>query len=194
MSILSKLTQRHTVKHKSKKATGRQREQLNVEIDPALNEAIGDLAKLFFTNKWVIAEHIAQIGVTHLKRISQSVKTVQILREHLANSHATAHYLDADEGVLLRLGELELPTWKLTWYAQKVRTAGFRLELAFRECKRTGNFEVYDVRKREFLLAVSQLADLLTGHPVANERVTREYAYQPDEPSESEAQKNEAVP
>jgi hypothetical protein len=37
MSILSKLTQRHTVKHKNKKATGRQREQLNVEIDPALN-------------------------------------------------------------------------------------------------------------------------------------------------------------
>ena len=188
MNIWSKFTKRDKVEHKNKKATGRQREQLNIEIDPALKEAIGDLAKLFFTNQWVIVEHIAQIGVAHLKRIAGNVTKVQILREHLANSHAAAHYLAADEGVLLRLGELELPTWKLTWYAQKVKTAGFRLELALGECKRTGNFEVYDLRKREFLLAVSEFADLLTGRRVTNERATREHVYQPAEPNESGAQ------
>jgi len=137
--------------------TERGRVQFNLEVDAALKNEIGDLAKLYFAPQYAVTEHIMQIGICQLKRIAGDETKTQILREHLSRDHVLASELGNEE-LLLKLGEAEVKTLLLERHHKRLIGAYRMLESAVRAYRRTGNFElVPTLRKRFTLVAMDRL-------------------------------------
>ena len=149
----------------------RKRVQFNLDVEPFLKNVIGELAKLYFAPHYAVTEHIMQIGISHLVRIAGDEAKVQVLREHLSRDHVLASEL-GNEGLVLRLGELEIKTLLVQRYHEELINAYRILESAVRAYRRTGDGELMTTSRKRFLgVAIDLVECLVEGRP-AGENTT----------------------
>ena len=149
----------------------RERVQCNLDIDPALKDAISVFAKVYNAPRYAILEHVAQIGIHHLRCIAADEPKTQLMREHLSRDHVLASEL-GNEGLVLRLGELEIKTLLVQRYHEELINAYRILESAVRAYRRTGDAEPMTTSRKRFLgVAIDLVEYLVEGRP-AGENTT----------------------
>ena len=80
------------------------RKQFNMTIDAGLILGVKLLALILKVPRYVITEHLLQVGVYHIYQVLQDPEKRQELEKHLIEVHLLGNELSDDEDVL-RLGQ-----------------------------------------------------------------------------------------
>lgn len=103
MNIISWLEAKYRRSIESKRAKAIKRRQFNMTVDERIVLGIKALAAILEVPRYVITEHLLQVGTYHILTAIRDEDKRRKLREHLVKVHLLGNELQDDEDIL-RLG------------------------------------------------------------------------------------------
>jgi len=140
------------------------RKQLNVTVSPRTFERIRHLSAELSVPRYIIAEHLVDVGYFYVTRILDNPQRRALLRKHLIDQHLL-NTISSDPEEVLRSGEGHYKSELIELSIKLLRAANeFRKAIAYTQ--KTGDAKPLNAAERNFNYAGLVLADWFSKNPL----------------------------